>query len=105
MATLKERKSYTTRGIELRDFRHDKSDGYVETPHRKTKVKETNRHVGCPGNNDGPHVYVWTKEIYSTTFSRYRNVLAYFYFLSAYEYKICAGCYKHKTSRRRKGVR
>jgi hypothetical protein len=102
MATLKERKSYTTRGVELRDFRQDKSDGYDETPHRKTKTKKSNKHVGCPGNNDGPHVYVWTREAYWRPVWYWNS---WFWSLSDYEYRICAGCYKHKTHRRRKGVR
>lgn len=107
MATLKERPdNWAAGGIYRRDFRHDKSDGYEETPHKSKhgKPKASSKHVGCPGNNDGAHVYVWTKEIFADTHRRYHGLWGYFYWLGEYEYKVCAGCHKHKSARRRKGV-
>jgi len=103
MATLKERSdNWKATSIVARDHRHDHGDGYDDTPHRKKKGKKTSKHVGCPGNDDGPHVYVWTKE------TKWRPVWGWsnwLWYIGDYEYKTCAGCYKHKTSRRRKGVR
>lgn len=103
MATLKERpNTYSARGIEVRDFRHDHGDGYEETPHRKTAAKKSKRHEGCPGNDNGPHVYVWTRETHWKPFWGWNS---WFWYMGDYEYRTCAGCFKHKTLRRRKGVR
>lgn len=103
MATLSERSgNWNASGIIRRDFRHDKSDGYEDTPHKSKHGKKSKRHVGCPGNNDGPHVYVWTRETFWKPLWGWNN---WFWYMSDYEFKTCAGCYKHKTLRRRKGVR
>lgn len=99
MATLSERSgNWNASGIIRRDFRHDHGDGYIETPHRKAKTKKTSKHEGCPGNDDGPHVYVWTRETFWKPSWRFNN---WFWYFSDYEYKTCAGCYRHKRLRRK----
>jgi hypothetical protein len=102
MATLKERSdNWKATSLTHRDHRHDKGDGYEETPHRKTaKRKKVNKHEGCPGNDNGPHIYVWARE---TRWKPVWNWNGWFWSMGDYEYNTCAGCYKHKRLRR-KGV-
>lgn len=61
MVTLKERSdNWGATSLIVRDHRHDKGDGYEETPHKKISKKESPRKKpGCPGNNGKNHVYVW----------------------------------------------
>lgn len=103
MATLKERPGdYKVTGIYVRDHRHDKGDGWEDAPYHKAgKHKPVKKREGCPGNDNGPHVYVWTRETFWKPFWHQNN---WFWTMSDYEYKTCAGCYKHKRLRR-KGVR
>lgn len=131
MATLKERSdNWNATSLIIRDHRHDKSDGYEETPHKKVSKKETPRKKpGCRGNNDGPHVYVWVgarfvpneygfyNDPIRSKYS-YRNHPNYnrewygwtpfdsqeqhIAFLEAREVQICAGCYRRTGKKRMK---
>lgn len=94
MATLKERPdSYSARGIMVRDFRHTHDGGYEETPHRKKKNYQKKIRKGCPGNNNGAHVYVWTAEF---AWDYYWE--KYFFGANRYEYYICCGCKGRKRA-------
>lgn len=131
MATLKERSdNWNATSLIIRDHRHDKSDGYEETPHKKNHKKETPRKKpGCPGNDGKNHVYVWIGARYMPTHHGiyldqvkekwcYRNNPHYdrmFHgympfdsqeehaaWLEAREIQICAGCLKKSGKKRTK---
>jgi hypothetical protein len=131
MATLKERSdNWNATSLIHRDHRHDKGDGYTETPHKKVHKKETPRKKpGCPGNDGKNHVYVWIGARYIPTPSgRYvdkvqpkwcyrdnpnynRMFHGYMPFdsrdqhiawLEAREIQICAGCLKASGKKRMK---
>jgi len=53
----------------------------------KTKAKKTKkRYPGCPGNDKGPHIYVWTTEKNNHT------LFFEHYGFHKYEKRICVGC-------------
>lgn len=55
----------------------------------QTKKKKHKRHQGCPGNDNGAHVYVWTLD---------ENDWWRHYFPNEKrEAKMCAGCGKRKN--------
>lgn len=66
-----------------KDFRQDHgSDGWTETPYKKSaKKKKSKKRLGCPGNDGGAHVYVWVDETYSTIYWTY-----------SVSFQTCAGC-------------
>lgn len=62
-------------------------DGYEETRHRASaKSKTKKKYPGCPGNDRGPHVYVWTTE------KNHDSLFFDFYGFHKYEKMVCAGC-------------
>ena len=64
-------------------------DGWEETPHRKAgKTKARKRVPGCPENDGGPHVYVWTTE------GMQKGLFFEYFGFHRAEHKICAGCRK-----------
>jgi hypothetical protein len=77
-------------GVDIDDF--DAEVNYQKRIAKKNK-KAKKRYPGCPENNNGPHVYVWTTE-----FRGERLFKDYFGF-HKYEEKRCAGC-GHKDSSR-----
>lgn len=101
MVTLKERPGdYKVTGIIKRDRRNDKGDGWDDTPYHKAgKHKPAKKREGCSGNDGGQHVYVWTRETFWRPSWRWNN---WFWDMSDYEYRTCAGCYKHKRTRRKR---
>jgi hypothetical protein len=92
MATLKERSdNWNARGIIRRDFRHS-HDGPEVIRHRKKKNKKAYKRKGCPGNNGGAHVYVWTTETaWDDWWSKWN-------FEDKYEYHVCCGCKARKRA-------
>lgn len=56
---------------------------YSPKKRRKNSVK---KYPGCPGNDRGSHVYIWTTE-YNTP-----NLFSDYYGFHKREKKICAGC-------------
>lgn len=131
MATLKERSdNWNATSLIIRDHRHDKGDGYEETPHKKVSKKETPRKKpGCPGNNGKNHVYVWIGARYlpcpsgqyidqvhgPASYRSHPNYIAAFRnwspfnsreehiaFLEKREIQICAGCLKTTGKKRMK---
>lgn len=133
MATLKERSdNWNATSLIIRDHRHDKSDGYEETPHKSKHGKGKNRpkkKPGCPGNDGKNHVYIWIGARYIPTPNGhyidkvqpkwcYRNNPNYnrmFHgympfdsqeqhtaWLEAREIQICAGCLKKSGKKRMK---
>lgn len=133
MATLKERSdNWNATSLIIRDHRHDKSDGYEETPHKSKHGKGKNgpqKKPGCPGNNGKSHVYVWIGARYMPApngkyFDKVSPKWAYrshpnynpmwsgyqpfdsreehIAFLEAREVQICAGCLKKSGKRRMK---
>lgn len=130
MATLKERSdNWNATSLIIRDHRHDKGDGYEETPHKKVHRKVTpDKKPGCPGNNGKAHVHVWIgarympalngkyfdqampvwayrdHPHYNPTYSGYtfwKNREDHIAFLESFEIQICAGCLK-KSGKKRK---
>jgi len=119
MATLKEDSSaWKCTSIIIRDHRHDKSDGYEETPHKSKHGKaKARRRKGCPANNGKQHVYIWVDERWRPDANgkqrdradRKNYWPAYFWmtweqelrYLERYEVKVCCGCYHIYTSRRK----
>lgn len=131
MATLKENSdSWGSSSIIIRDHRHDKGDGYEETPHKKVSKKETPaKKPGCKANDNGPHVYIWTSSryklnvwggyvdkvqpkytyrdspYYESTFhswNPFKTQEEHIAWLEKREYQICAGCYKTTGKQRMK---
>jgi hypothetical protein len=130
MATLKERSdNWNATSLIHRDHRHDKGDGYEETPHKKVSKKETPRKKpGCRGNDNKNHVYVWigarfipnafgvyvdkTYDKFAYRGSRESNPFyrwlpwktkeEHIAWLEAREIQICAGCYKTTGKKRMK---
>lgn len=90
-----------------KDFRHDKGDGWEDTPRRKAsgKKKARSKRAGCPGNEGKAHVYVWTSEGEYTGMVRNPytgKVYESFYKKNGYfqyERKTCVGCGKVAKTR------
>jgi hypothetical protein len=130
MATLKERSdNWNATSLITRDHRHDKGDGYTETPHKKIHKKETPRKKpGCPGNDGNAHVYVWISARYipnelgrhidqvhdkfayrrNETYNPWYRWLPWksqeehIAWLEKREIQVCAGCYKRTGKKRMK---
>jgi hypothetical protein len=129
MATLKERSdNWNATSLIHRDHRHDKGDGYEETPHKRTDKKVTQtKKPGCPGNKGKAHVYVWIgarympapngkyfdqampkwayrdHPSYNPTYSGYtlwNNREEHIAHLESFEIQICAGCLKKSGKKR-----
>lgn len=82
---------YRTRqgALDVEDF--EKEVNY--RPSAKAKKTKGKTRPGCPGNEYGPHVYVWTSE-------REMDSLFYRYFgWHKYQSHICAGCGKKDRSK------
>ena len=87
-------------GVDLSDFedevRHRKKRG-------KTAYKKKKR--GCPGNDFGPHIYVWTTEYFRRDGSFDEWTFQYekdFWDRNGFnrrEYKTCVGCLQRVKSR------
>lgn len=58
----------------------------------RVKFRDKTR-PGCPGNNFGPHIYVWTTEGQTSSF------FSDYYGFYKYEFRICCGCGKKTKSR------
>lgn len=85
------------------DFVHggvDEDDFVGTTRHKKkAPTKARTRRRGCPENDGGPHVYVWTSESYSSWCTFYEEN---FFKENGYfrrEYLLCCGCKRYKKSR------
>lgn len=75
--------------VEVSDF-----DDEIPYRHPKRRKKKA-RTRGCPGNDGGPHVYVWTTELGNDFIDRWLGARYYEqYGFAPYEYKRCAGCLK-----------
>lgn len=128
MATLKEDSSaWKCTSIISRDHRHDKGDGYEDTPHKSKHGKKTRprKKAGCPGNEGNAHIYVWIGARYVPNEAgvyidqvgerwEYRRIEGYPYnwkpwksreehieWIEQFEIQVCAGCYK-KSGKKRK---
>lgn len=56
--------------------------------------KRRKNKAGCPSNNYGPHIYVWTTE------GQEDNFFSDYYGFFKYEYETCCGCGKTRKSRK-----
>src|SRR5689334_17000767 len=68
-------------------------DEPVYMPRKKGK-KRPSAKKGCPGNDDGPHVYIWVKVT-----KRYLRWNGNGFFTMTYNEKTCCGC--NKVTRRK----
>lgn len=66
----------------------DPDDFYKEVNYRpKAKAKKAKkRYPGCPGNDKGPHVYMWTTE------KNREDLFFDYYGFHKHEKKVCVGC-------------
>lgn len=63
--------------------------------HRSKKKKPKRPKKGCPGNDMGPHVYVWVSLFETRTNSWYDE------WAKKYEVKVCCGCEKRGSGWRK----
>jgi hypothetical protein len=77
-------KNFRRGGVEVSDF---DEVPYRHPPRKKKKKKEKTR-PGCPGNDFGPHVYVWTTERAEPDF------FSDYYGFSRVQRNCCVGCDK-----------
>jgi len=89
-------KNYIRGGVEIDDF--DKEVNYQTRlkKKRKKKTEKVKNRPGCPENDYGPHVYVWTSETYNSENSLFVRVFGW----SKWEEKICCGCRKRANKHR-----
>lgn len=85
-------KNYIRGGVEIDDF--EKEVNYQtrlkgRSGYRRKFKKEKTR-PGCPENNFGPHIYVWTSEFISDDRDFFFRVFGW----HKWEEKVCAGCEK-----------
>ena len=80
-------------GVPVEDF--DDEIPFRHSPRRvKKKGARAKENRGCPGNNNGEHVYVWTTEF------NVEDLFFRFYGFHKYERERCCGC-----NSRRRGTR
>ena len=75
--------------------------GWEETPYRPRRKKETPKKRGCPENDFGPHIYVWTT-LATNSWSQFLEENDSFFGRHGFrrrEYKVCCGCGKQQSSR------
>ena len=82
-------KDFIRGGVDPEDFEKE-----VNYHPKQKKSKKAKKYPGCPGNDKGPHIYVWTTEHNKSTL-----FLDYFGF-HRYEQKVCCGC-GHMDRRRK----
>jgi len=81
--------------VEVDDFY--KEVNYTPRKKKTKRVREKRTRPGCPENNNGPHVYIWTTEtVGARLYSTYlMHDMFYDYFgYSKWKYEVCAGCLK-----------
>ena len=77
-------------GVGVNDF--DETFRYKKVKKVK-KPKKPRTRPGCPADNYGPHVFVWTSEGVS------KNIFFDHYGYHKWEHETCAGCKKRRNAR------
>lgn len=81
--------------VEVEDF--DDEIRYSHPP-RKNKKKQPKKR-GCPGNDFGPHVYVWMPSLYKYSWSNDRDSFFFKHGFHRNEVQVCCGCEKRNKYR------